>query len=119
VRPTSGNERNSGLDIRYAGLNSKPVWGGREAAPRRIDMDTITKKVLFVPLRSGESKYIPGRTYYEQIIMRIDNYPCAMFHIDTLFVKGHSEDNEIYRRLDKGEAVECLATFKISDADTV
>jgi hypothetical protein len=83
-------------------------------------MDTITKTMTLKPLRSGASTLGDRqRVYYEQILVCEGEYPVAMVHIDLFFVKDHHEDNTIYRRLDKGEAVECFVTFKISDAHAV
>ena len=52
----------------------------------------------------------PGKIYYEQVLLRVMNYPTALIHIDTFYTDN---GNDIYERLVMGHRVEVKAVLSI------
>ncbi len=65
------------------------------------------------PIRTGTSTITPGQVYYEQVLVRLNDYPAALLHIDTFYT---SDGNEIYDRLNVGERVTVNAEFTLKDS---
>ena len=67
--------------------------------------------IELVPLHCGVSKYAePGEVIREQILMKQDGYPAALFHVDLLW--NTPEHKDIHERLMAGETLTVEVTFK-------
>jgi hypothetical protein len=71
----------------------------------------MKKNFRLVPLSTGRST-ISSKDYFEQVLLYDGKYPCAIFHIDTLYTKDEAgEPNSIYKKLESGEPVNVIVTI--------
>ena len=62
------------------------------------------------PLKTGTSTITPGKVYYEQVIVRVADFPVAMTHLENFYTK---DGNEIYDALNAGKRITVTAELEI------
>ena len=77
-------------------------------------------KIPKCKLQPVSHKWVSNRrgeiTSIDNVIIRIDNYPSALIHIDT-FWEGKGKDNYVYDKLIANESVECEIEFHYEEEE--
>ena len=57
-----------------------------------------------------------NRTNIEHVLIRFDDYPTAIVHIDT-FWEGKGKDNYVHDKLSEGKQIECEIEFHYEEEE--
>lgn len=75
-------------------------------------MIEIVKQVKLVPLKEETANR--QKHYYEQVLLYVEGYPSALFHIDTLWESG-PERSPIYEALNTGDTLTATLTISLPE----
>ena len=67
-------------------------------------------KLDLQPILTGTSTVTPGRVSYEQVLVRVADYPTAVCHIDTFYTPL---GNPVYDALNAGQRITVTAELEI------